>query len=188
MLAVQLGEMMIQLEAQRLAMGENSKEFESYANVASTKMAEMTERIKSLQLGFGDITQKHIEVSESSAQMVDSFANETRAMDSVTQSIEYQTGAYEELIAVKKNSASVASPSGSVGGSGYTKSGGVFSSSGSLGSGGRLSSGSSSTSSGRSSEPRVVETRFPSGMGYAIVIKKTVFPDGRVVVSSHKDW
>jgi hypothetical protein len=67
-------------------------------------------------------------------------------MDSVTQSIEYQTGAYEELIAVKKNSASVASPSGSVGGGQQSKSGGTFSVSKTLGGGGGLFPGLSGSS------------------------------------------
>lgn len=153
-LAIQLGEMMVQLEAQRLAMGENSKEFQAYEKQATTAMNTIVERVKSLQLGLGDITAKHNEVAESSTRMVESFEAESAAMDGVTKSIDSQVVAYEQLAAVKKNSAS---PEGSSRDSGS----------------GGFSSGSSKSSFGGNA--------FASGSQYQVVTSR---PKTRVSVTT----
>lgn len=153
-LAIQLGEMMVQLEAQRLAMGENSKEFQAYEKQATTAMNTIVERVKSLQLGLGDITAKHNEVAESSTRMVESFEAESAAMDGVTKSIDSQVVAYEQLAAVKKNSAS---PEGSSRDSGS----------------GGFSSGSSKSSFGGNA--------FASGSQYQVVTSR---PKTRVSVTA----
>lgn len=99
--AIQLGEMLVQLTAQRLKMGENSEEFKAYEKIATQAIDETRQRIESLQAGLGDVTFETVAMTEATRSHVSVLGEQFTAIERVTGATRTQTVAARELQAVQ---------------------------------------------------------------------------------------